>query len=103
MSLTPQPERPLTGEWHEHAELGVIDPSWPARVEAYEDALRNIAAIVIRTRRRTNSMGQPTREAAGAMLMGVETQLAALVALGYTPPPDTSGRRPLTAPESPTG
>jgi hypothetical protein len=100
VSLTPR-DAPLTGRWDEHAELAAVDPSWPARVQAYEDALRNIAAIVVRTRRRTNSMGIPAPSAAGDMLTGVESQLAALVALGYTPQPDTTGRRPLTAPESP--
>jgi hypothetical protein len=89
VSLTPR-DAPLTGRWDEHAELAAVDPSWPARVQAYEDALRNIAAIVV-----------PAPSAAGDMLTGVESQLAALVALGYTPQPDTTGRRPLTAPESP--
>jgi hypothetical protein len=76
------------------------DPRGPlglSRSEAYEDAIRGIAAAVVDARRRADTMGRLNPEAASHLLGEVEHQLGALVAAGYVPPPPDPRRRRLTA------
>lgn len=86
------PERPV----NEHpASLGTpID-----RLGAYEDALRNIALLTLDARRFRRGDGKLDPLAGAIYLSEVESQLGALVAVGYVPPPEPDPyRRPLTAP-----
>lgn len=53
----------------------------PARVTAYEDALRGIAAATIAARRTPHRL-----DALQTMLCDVEHHLSSLIALGYVPP-----------------
>lgn len=61
----------------------------PARVRAYEDSLRGIAAAAVIARRTPYSM-----QALQTMLADVEHHLSTLIVLGYVPG-DTG--RPVTA------
>jgi hypothetical protein len=67
------------------------------RTEAYEDAIRNIAAAVVRARSRATTMGQLRPADGGDLLAEAEHQLGALIAAGFVPGPPDPGRRPLTA------
>lgn len=73
----------------------VSTPDMPGRVEAYEDALRTVAAATVRARARVSGF----RLAPGAgeeLLVECERALSALIALGHTPgAPDN--HRPLLA------
>lgn len=64
------------------------------RVEAYEDALRTIAAATITARRQTTRMGTLYPGAGEALLVDVEHALSSLVVLGAVPTP----RRPIGPP-----
>lgn len=74
-------------------------PDLPGRVEAYEDALRAVAAAAITARGRVS--GFHLAPGAGEeLLTRVESALSALIALGYAPTPP-GDRRPLLAHEPP--
>lgn len=61
------------------------------RLEAYEDALRGIAAATVQAR------SSRSRDAGATLLTEVERQLAALIALGFVPPDPDPHRRRLTS------
>lgn len=61
----------------------------PARVEAYEDALRGIAAAAIAARRTPHRL-----DALQTMLVDVEHHLSSLIVLGAVPP---NTDRPVTS------
>jgi hypothetical protein len=68
----------------------------PGRVEAYEDALRTIAAATVTARSKVSGFHLPP-EAGAALLVECERALAALMAVGYVPrAPDPNARRLLT-------
>lgn len=78
----------------------VTTPEMPGRVEAYEDALRAVAAATVTARAQVSGF----RMAPGAgeeLLTRVESALSALIALGFVPGAPDGIRRPLLAHEPP--
>ena len=77
---------------HTPTPFGRINP-----IDAQHDAIRGIAAAVVQARANTNTMGRFRRqEDAVEFLLAVETQLAALIAVGAVPPPPDPRRQRLT-------
>lgn len=66
-----------------------MTPQEQARVTAYEDALRGIAAAAVIARRTPYN-----RQALQTMLADVEHHLSSLIVLGYVPP---NTNRPVTS------
>lgn len=72
----------------------------PEGVEAYEDALRAVAAAAVTARTRVSGFHMAPG-AGEELLTRVESALSALIALGYVPPAPDRSRRPLLAHEPP--
>lgn len=71
-------------------------PRDPTPDEARSDALRGIAAAVVRARAQTDRMGRLRPEAGGDLLAECERHLSALIVVGAVPGPADPDRRPLT-------
>lgn len=71
-------------------------PRLPTAEEAQADALRGIAAAVVRARASTDHMGRLRPEAGGDLLAECERHLSALIVVGAVPAPADPDRRTLT-------
>lgn len=67
-------------------------PLDPQRVQAYEDALRGIAAAAVAARARVRGIRLP-EDAGATLLADVEHHLSSLIVLGYVP---NGAGRPVT-------
>lgn len=71
-------------------------PDLPGRVDAYEDALRAIAAAAVRARAKVRGFHLDP-ESGAALLVECERALSALIALGHVPGAPDGHSRPLLA------